>query len=112
MLKRARQFLDAAQAEGAAGWREVAFALARTAVELAGKALLLVKTGTYPPKEHAIGGMLARAGLVPRGMDKGELAQFLAQYSRGEYGVFESVSAREVTRALGLATTLVNAAEA
>lgn len=109
MRQRAEQFLAAAASELEAGRLEVAFALARTAAELAGKALLLARTGSYPTRDHAIGRHLEEAGVIPPGIDKRQLAHLLTQYTRGEYGFAEPVHRREAERAVRMARALLNA---
>ena len=110
MLARATEHLQAAQRCLGDGLHHPAYELARTAAELYAKALLVRKTGSYP-REHNVSGELQHRRLIPPDVSPTELSRFLDDYTRGGYGFSHPVEAREVRKAIALATKLRQAAE-
>lgn len=104
----AAQFLESARESLAASPPRLAVALdeARTAAELAGKALLLLQNGSYP-KVHAIGGDLYHSGLIPQGVDAKRLSRLLRAHTRGEYGYHLEFSVEEAQEAIQMAHILL-----
>ncbi|MEA3202751.1 MAG: hypothetical protein QOI63_417, partial [Thermoplasmata archaeon] len=89
----------------------VAFAEARHASELAAKALLCRAVGDCPRK-HEVAPHLYRAGVMPKELVPRQVDRLLRSFTRGEYGTMGIPSAEEVEELVGLATTLVAAAQA
>lgn len=117
MLRHADEFLASARADRQASppRRNVGFDNARTAAELAGKALLLARTGDYPRKGgggHNIGGLLFQNGLVPDGVEPKRLARLLREHTRGDYGFMKPVSEGELDEALRIAEAVLASAKA
>lgn len=112
MLDRAHEFLESAAADAAADppRPNAAYADARTAAELAGKALLLHATGSYP-KEHAIGGLLFREQLIPAELEARELDRFLRDHTRARYGFLDRISPQDAEDAVWLARAFTEHAE-
>ncbi len=112
MLDRAQEFLESAVSDLDADppRPHVAYADARTAAELAGKALLLDATGSYP-KEHAIGGALYQADLMPPDTDPRALDRFLRDHTRARYGFLDRLGTEDAQDAIELARRLVRHAE-
>ena len=115
VLAHAQIYLESAEAnrDRGARWLPVAYDEARHAAELAGKALLLRKTGSYPKRGkagHRIGSLLAREGLVPRGLDFLDLNGLLDHHTRGAYGFGRPFGAHEVEIAIETARAMTEAA--
>lgn len=112
MLDRAHEFLESAIADLTAEppRTHASLADARTAAEIAGKALLLHATGTYP-KQHALGGALFEARLIPPTTDPRELDRFLRDHTRARYGFLDRVPVHEAQEAIDLAHALLDHAE-
>lgn len=112
MLDRAHEFLDSAASDLDADppRPHAAYADARTAAELAGKVLLLDATGSYP-KEHAIGGSLFQAGLIPPHTDPRALDRFLRDHTRARYGFLDQLEPEDAQDAIALARRLLQHAE-
>lgn len=111
ILDRAEQRLASALDDQASGRLDVGYESARAAAELAAKALLLAKTGSYPTKDHNVAGHLVQARLVPQDMSAKELSSFLGDYTRGDYGFDMPVEARELRAALQRARRLIEEAK-
>ena len=109
ILARSEEFRASAQADEVEGRWNAAQENARTACELAGKAMLLHATGDYPRK-HAIGGALYDADLIPLGIDPARLSRLLKERTRADYGFFNPVPAEDAREAVGFATCMVAAA--
>ncbi len=115
MLEHAAIYLESARANAAYAPRmyPVAYDEARHCIELAGKILLLHKTGDYPKRGragHRIGDLLARNGLIPSGVDLHDLNRALDHHTRGAYGFFDEFTTQETQDVIGLAETMLNAA--
>lgn len=102
---RAREFLEAARTSLAAERFNVAFDEARDAAELAAKALLCRRDGTYPAA-HNVAGPLQTARLIPRGLSPKALSRLLSAASRGRYGISEPVTRVEAKDAVAAAEAL------
>lgn len=111
MIARAEQRLASARDDLSAGRHDVGYESARAAAELASKALLLSKTGSYPTKEHNVAGHLHQEKLLPKEIPAKTLSRFLDAYTRGDYGFGEPVEARELRAAIKNAEILLNAAK-
>lgn len=109
-LERAQEFLAAAQDNLDARRCNVAHEDARTAAELAGKALLQHASGSHP-RRHAIGGDLHQLGLLPPDIDARAVARLLKERTRADYG-FGPVDAADAAKALGIADALLRHAVA
>jgi HEPN domain-containing protein len=107
MIARAEQRLASAKDDAAAGRYDVGFESARAATELAAKALLLTKTGSYPTKDHNVAGHLHRAKLLPPDIAPKALSHFLDAYTRGDYGFAEPVEPRELRTAIKMAELMI-----
>lgn len=106
LRSRAEEWLGTARLAAQDGHRNAAYECARRAAELAGKALLQRKVGEYP-KIHEIQGALAKAGLVPSSISPVALSGLLSDFTRGTYGFNEPVSDPEVSRAMRIASRMV-----
>lgn len=110
MMERAEQRLASAKDDLAAERLEVGYESARAAAELAGKAMLLAKTGSYPTKDHNVAGHLMQAKLLPQDVSPKDLSRFLDDYTRGDYGFDKPVEARELRNAVQMAQRMVREA--
>lgn len=115
MIEHAQIYLESAHSNKATGPRQypVAYDEARHALELAGKTLLLHKTGKYPTRgksAHRIGNLLARKGLIPQAASLHDLNRVLDHHTRGSYGFYEEFTTEEVQSAISLARILIEAA--
>lgn len=110
MMERAEQRLASARDDQARGRLDVGYESARAAVELASKALLLAKTGSYPTKDHNVAGHLSQAKLLPPGVSPKDLSRLMDDYTRGDYGFDRPVEARELRAALALAQRMIDEA--
>lgn len=88
------------------GRLEAAYECARTACELAGKALLQEKLGRYA-RSHEIQGDLFRERLIPAAVNAKRLSKLLGDFTRGTYGVGPRVSSSEASSAVALAKAMV-----
>lgn len=111
MISRAEQRLASARDDLAANRHDVGYESARAAAELAAKALLLAKTGSYPTKDHNVAGHLQQAKLVPPGLSPKALSKFLDDYTRGDYGFDQPVEPRELRAALATAEAILTHAK-
>src|SRR5687768_694285 len=84
----------------------VAYSEARHAAELAGKSLLMRKTGAYPWK-HEIGAVLYQAGVLPSSANPRQADRLLRSSTRGEYGVFDVPTPEECAEMVALAELLL-----
>lgn len=109
LLSHAHEFLESAHDAAGRGHHNVAYDLARTAAELAGKCMLSRLLGSYP-RRHDIGGILARHDLL-FGLDPRRTTHLLRHHTRGDYGYLEPVAEGELGEMLHVADTLVAAAE-
>lgn len=109
ILARAQEFCASARGDEEEGRWNAAHENARTACELAGKAMLLHATGDYPRK-HAIGGTLYAAGLIPAGVDAARLSRLLKERTLADYGFDAGVPAEDAMAAGALAARMVAAA--
>ena len=108
ILARAREHLDGAHVARDSALPNVAYELARTAAELAVKALLLRKTGTYPKGEHNPAKELRKARIpLPGNVAEAKLSELLKDYQRGSYGFAEPVLPADLGRALSLAEAVM-----
>jgi HEPN domain-containing protein len=105
----AQEWLAAARTEMSAGRLRVAFESARHAAELAGKAILSARLGTFP-KSHLVAGALARSGGLPPGVDGKTLHKLLSEFTLGTYGFDRPISEREVSDAVTVAEQMMSAA--
>lgn len=111
-MDRAEQRLASSRDDLDAGRHDVGYESARAAAELAGKALLLSKTGTYPTtKDHNVTGPLHQKRLIPTGISAKELSALLGDYARGDYGFKSPVEPREHRAALEIAEAMLAAAD-
>ena len=90
------------------GRRQVAFEALRNAAELGAKALLLRATGSFP-QDHAVAGLLARAQLLPPGVNGRDLHRLLTKFTLGPYGFDEEIHAKDIVQARRLAERIVAA---
>lgn len=104
----AEEWLGAGIAELEEGRHHVAFEALRNAAELAGKALLLRQTASFP-QDHAIAGLLARADLVPSDVDARDLHRLLSRFTVGPYGFEVTVHRKDVIAARRIAERMVKA---
>lgn len=116
MLEHARNYLANARdtLEHGPSRYAIAYDEARHAIELAGKVLLLRRTGDYPKRGktgHGIGGRLGFLGLIPTAVDRHELSRVLDQHTRGSYGFLEEFTRMEVEEVVAMAGRMVAAAE-
>ena len=108
LIERAEEFLAAAQQLAGSGLNNAAFDDARHAAELAGKALLLQKLGSYPQK-HQIAGELTHAGLLPPELEPRTVSRVLGAFTAGRYGFTDNKGPDEVAEAIAVAQALVAA---
>lgn len=106
LLEGAREWLEAARSERAAGRNHVAFEAARHAAVLASKAML-VKAGQDYPEQHAIAGKLSQHSLVPPGVKARDLQKLLSRFTLGTYGFEQEIREADVNEALRLAERLL-----
>lgn len=106
----AREWLEAAEAEALAGRHLVAFESARHAAELACKAILLLRVGSYP-KMHDVSGLLSQREMLPSGVSGRSLSRLLSAFTSGTYGEGRPVDAPLVTSALHVARLCLAAME-
>lgn len=111
MMERARQRLEPAQDDLSRARYDVGFESARAAAELAGKAMLLAQTGSYPTKDHDVAGHLVQAKLIPADVSPKDLSRFLDDYTRGDYGFDRPVEPRELRKAIALAERMLDEAK-
>lgn len=116
MLGHARNYLANARdtVEHGPSRYAIAYDEARHAIELAGKVLLLRRTGDYPKRGktgHGIGGRLGFHGLIPASVDRHDLSRVLDQHTRGSYGFQEEFTRSEVEEVIAIAEWMVAAAE-
>lgn len=111
MIARAEQRLASARDDLAAGRNDVGYESARATAELAGKAILLSKTGSYPTKDHNVAGHLHQAKLLPPGIPPKALSKFLDAYARGDYGFDDPVEPRELRAAITMAEAVLSFAK-
>lgn len=112
LMERARQRLASARDDLTSARYDVGYESARAAAELAGKAMMLAKLGSYPSKDHNVAGPLAQAKLIPADVSPKELSRLLDDYARGDYGFDRPVEARELRAALRLAERMIDEADA
>lgn len=108
MRAHAEEYLDSALADFEANRYHVAYENARTAAEIAGKALLLQAQGSYPQK-HAIGGDLFQAGLIPKHLDPRRVSRLLKERTRADYGYLEPIPPDEISEAIEIAKSFLQA---
>lgn len=108
LKERAQEYLEAAEDSLKEGRLNVAYDEARTAAELAAKATLAGKTGSFP-RDHNPAGKLFQEGLVPEGMNPKELSRLLGDHTRGTYGFQDPVEEEEVEDAVRTARKLLGA---
>lgn len=106
LARRARDWHRMAELGFEDGRHEAAYECARTACELAGKALLQEKVGRYA-RSHEIQGDLFREGLIPAAVNAKRLSKLMGDVTRGTYGVGPRVSASEASSAVALAKAMV-----
>lgn len=106
-LRRAQEYLESAQDDCQVHPPRliVAFENARTAAELAGKAMLA--TIGKNPRYHAIGGDLYQAGFVPPTIDPKTLSRLLKERTRADYGSGEPIDEAAAVEAITMASALV-----
>lgn len=102
----AEDWLATAEESRRAGRYHVSYEAARQAAELAGKVLLLRATGKFP-KEHAIAGALAQAGVLPDTLDRRALQKFLQDFTRGTYGFDRRLVESDVALGIEMARAMV-----
>lgn len=105
----AREWLNAAEDEREANRNNVAFEAARHAAELAGKALLLEGTGTYPDRRHNVSGPLSQEDLVPSNVSASDLSKLLSEHTLGTYGFSRTIHRKDVNQAIRVARRMVDA---
>lgn len=108
ILARAEQRIASARDDVRAERFDVGYESARAAAELAGKALLLAKTGAYPTKDHNVSGALHQQKLLPTSVSAKDLSKLLGDYTRGDYGFDRPANAREVRQALVIAVEMLD----
>lgn len=109
LLERAIEWVETARLAIAERHANAAYECARTACELAGKALLSLRLGSYP-RQHEIQGLLSKEALIPPNVNKTTLSRILGDWTRGTYGFAEPVSMKEAEQALRVAERMVEAA--
>lgn len=82
---------------------QVAFDEARHAAEVFGKILYARKTGSLLGKQHAIGGILSKQGLIPAAFEPATVSRFFQEHTRGAYGYLEELDGSEVRAAIRIA---------
>lgn len=107
----AEEWLDAGRSQLSEGRYHVAFEALRNAAELAAKALILRATGDFP-QDHAVAGVLSRAGILPGKVDGRELHRLLVKFTLGPYGFDVTVHEKQVQAALRIAERMVEACKA
>lgn len=107
MISRAEQRLASAKDDLAAKRYDVGYESARAATELAAKALLLAKSGSYPTKDHNVAGHLQQAKALPVDVSPKALSRFLDSYTRGDYGFAQPAAPRELRAALAMAESMI-----
>lgn len=105
---RAGQYLRTAQAALQAGDMDASFECARTAAELAAKALLTRHEVPFS-ETHNVAGALVKAGLWPRGRGS-DLSEFLSAFVQGVTAFGRELQARDVEKGIRLAGELVKRA--
>jgi HEPN domain-containing protein len=109
LLARAQGYLATARLAADAGHPAPAYENARSAAELAAKAMLGA-SGIRFGKDHNVAPDLVRAGLWPGGDLGKRLSRFLSDATRGVYGIAEPVRPAEAERAIRLAGNVLEAA--
>lgn len=104
----AQEWLEAGKAQLVDGRHHVAFEALRNAAELAAKALLLRSTGAFP-QDHAVAGLVARAGVLPASVDGRDLHRLLTKFTLGPYGFDADVHEKDVIAARRIAERMVRA---
>lgn len=102
---RAKEYLAAAEASYEGRRFAVAYDEARTAAELASKAILS-RAGLTFKKEHNVAGDLRDASLLPTGIGASSLSRLLGDASRGTYGFDTPPSRVEAKDAIATAKAL------
>ncbi len=110
LLDRAEGYLRTARAALENGDLSPAYENARTAAELAAKAMLARHGVTATGKEHNVAPQLVQAGLWPAGEPGKRLSRFLGDYTRGVYGFSEPVKPQDAERGLRLAGSVLERA--
>lgn len=109
-LDDAAAFVRTAEAALANGDIGPAYECARTAAEFAAKWMLRRQGSTAVTKEHNVAPQLVRAGLWPGGAQGRRLSQFLADATRGIYGVGEPLGRSDAERGIRTAKRLLELA--
>lgn len=86
-----------------------AYECARTAAELAAKTILRRAQVAAVARVHNVAPLLVEAGLWPGGETGRRLSKFLADSTRGVYGIGEPLTRNEVERGIRLAQQLIDA---
>jgi HEPN domain-containing protein len=110
LLDRAEEYLRTAKAAlDAEDWAP-AFENARTACELAAKAILTHIGKATSGKQHNVAPQLVQAGLWPGGDVGKRLSKFLDDYTRAVYGFTEPVTRSDAERGYRLAGEMIRKA--
>lgn len=107
LLGLAEGYLRTAQAAASNGDWPQAFENARTGAELAAKHLLARNGVVAVAKEHDVAPLLVKANLWPGGAQGRRLSLFLGDYTRGIYGLHESVSRGDAERGIRMAEVVI-----
>jgi HEPN domain-containing protein len=110
LLDRAEGYLRTARAALDNGDLPQAYENARTAAELAAKAMLARNGITATGKDHNVAPALVQAGCWPGGGPGKRLSRFLGDFTRGVYGFSEPIAVRDAERALRLAEQVIEKA--
>ncbi|MES2154210.1 MAG: HEPN domain-containing protein [bacterium] len=111
LLQLAESYLRTARAALEAGDIAPAYETARTACELAAKAILDQRGIPTSGKEHNVAPQLVQAGAWPGGDPGKRLSKFLNDYTRGVYGVGETIARKEAERGVALAEQMIKKAK-
>lgn len=104
----AQEWLVAAENQLEARRLRVAFELFRHSAELAAKAMLARKLGSFP-KEHSVAGLLVKEGIPPSDVDGKKLHRLLSRFTLGTYDFETPVHEADLQDARRLARRMVRA---
>jgi HEPN domain-containing protein len=109
-MDRGEGYLRTARAALDAGDWAPAFENARTACELAAKALLTHMGKETTGKQHNVARQIIDAQLWPGGEPGKRLSKFLSDYTRAVYGFKDPADRSEAQRALRMASDMIERA--
>lgn len=106
MRERAEEWLEVAQGAIEEDFVHAAYECARTAAELAAKAMLLRIAGTYP-KRHDVSDDLRQHALLPDNIKARDLRALLQSFTLAVYLFNDPVTKRQARDAVRIARRLV-----